>query len=78
MTSTCQHGIDDGLPCPYCPPVRKSGRTGAQMAREMADLILDTFGSVHPTETERQALADYLVAVGVEWVNEAFELGLSR
>jgi hypothetical protein len=42
----------------------------------MADMALDTFGSITPTEQDRIDLADHLTGAAVRWINERFEVGL--
>lgn len=57
-------------------PSHFEGATGADVARRMADLTLDTFGSIKPSEQDRIDLADYLTGQAVRWVNDHFKMGM--
>lgn len=48
---------------------------GGQVARELADLALGTFGAVRPTAAQRKALAESLIDDhAVRWINDELRL----
>jgi hypothetical protein len=54
----------------------RSGVTGGQMADELAEAILSTFGGVKASDAQHAALSDHLIASAVRWVNDEFKLGI--
>jgi hypothetical protein len=57
---------------------RSVGKTGEELALEMADAMMNVFGSVKPTEEDRRDLADHLVMTGLRWVDDRYKVGLAR
>lgn len=49
---------------------------GGPLSRALADQALGTFGAINPTDEQREALADSLIAHAVAWIDDEFNLGL--
>lgn len=50
---------------------------GGEVLDRYVELALGVFGAVHPTDEDRQALADHLGLETARWANDRYRLGLA-